>query len=122
MENIRLDTSIREREGLKILDAAGEIDIFTAPRFKSAVYDVISRGQKQLIINMEQVAYMDSSGFGALLSATKQLRPEGGKVNLVKCNRSISRMLRITRLDTIFGVYSSEEEAMDDVMQKAAVA
>jgi anti-sigma B factor antagonist len=111
---------MREREGLNVLDAVGEIDIFTTPAFKSAVYDVISRGQKQLIINMEQVAYMDSSGFGALLGATKQLRPAGGKVNLVKCNRPISRMLRITRLDTIFGVYSSEDEAMDDAKQKVS--
>ena len=118
MENIRLDTGIRQRDGLQVLDVTGEIDVYTAPRFKEAVNTIIASGQNHLIINMERVTYMDSSGFGTLLSATKRLRPEGGTVNLVKCNNPITRMLRITRLDTIFGTYTSEDEAVADAKSK----
>ncbi|MDO8682527.1 MAG: STAS domain-containing protein [Armatimonadota bacterium] len=118
MESIRLESSVRERDGLKVLDVTGEIDVYTAPKFKDAVNSIISTGQNHLIINMENVTYMDSSGFGTLLSATKRLRPEGGTVNLVKCNNPISRMLRITRLDTIFGTYPSEDEAIADIKKK----
>ena len=118
MESIRLDTSIRERDGFKILDVAGEIDVYTAPRFKDAVNSIIASGQSHLIVNMERVSYMDSSGFGTLLSATKRLRPEDGTVNLVKCNSPIDRMLRITRLNTIFGTFSSEDEALAEVKQR----
>jgi anti-sigma B factor antagonist len=118
LETIRLESSVRERDGLRILDVAGEIDVYTAPRFKEAVNGIIGSGQNHLIINMEKVSYMDSSGFGTLLSATKRLRPEGGTVNLVKCNSPITRMLRITRLNTIFGTYDSEEDALAEVKQK----
>lgn len=118
MENIRLDTGIRQRDGLQILDVSGEIDVYTAPRFKEVVNGVIASGQNHLIVNMENVTYMDSSGFGTLLSATKRLRPEGGTVNLVKCNNPITRMLRITRLDTIFGTFLSEDEAIAEVVKK----
>lgn len=115
MENIRLETSTQERNGLKILDVAGEIDVYTAPQFKEAVNQVINAGQSDLIINMEKVSYMDSSGFGTLLSATKRLRPEGGTVNLVACNSAIDRMLRITRLNTVFGTFQTIDEALEAI-------
>jgi anti-sigma B factor antagonist len=118
LETIRLDTSVRQRDEMQILDVVGEIDVYTAPQFKEAVNNVIASGQNHLVINMDRVTYMDSSGFGTLLSATKRLRPEGGTVNLVKCNSPITRMLRITRLDTIFGTYASEEDAIAEVRQK----
>jgi anti-sigma B factor antagonist len=112
LEGIRLETGFREVSGKKILDVSGEIDVYTAPQFKEAVNNVVSEGQLDLLINMAGVTYMDSSGFGALLSATKRLRPQGGTVNLIRCNSSIDRILRITRLNTIFAIYETTEEAI----------
>ena len=118
MEGIRLETSTREVDGFRLLDVAGEIDVYTAPQFKEAVNQIINSGQKDLIINMERVSYMDSSGFGTLLSATKRLRPEGGTVNLVACNSAIDRMLRITRLNTVFGTFQTVDEALGAVTKQ----
>ncbi len=115
MEIIRLETETREIDGFKVLDLTGEIDVYTAPQFKEAVNNILDSGQKHLIINLAGVRYMDSSGFGTLLSATKRLRPQGGTVNLVKCNSSIDRILRITKLNTIFGTYDSVEEAIEAI-------
>lgn len=112
MEGIRLETGMRDVDGTKILDVAGEIDVYTAPQFREAVNQVISGGQKHLIIDMGDVTYMDSSGFGTLLSATRRLRPQGGTINLVKCNTAIDRILRITRLNTVFATYESVEDAL----------
>lgn len=113
MEGIRLETDQRKVGGTTILDVVGEIDVYTAPQFKEAVNNVLANGQKHLIINMANVSYMDSSGFGTLLSATKKLRPVGGTVNLVKCNNAIDRILKITRLNTVFSVYDSVDEAVE---------
>ena len=115
MEGIRLETALRDVEGKKVLDVIGEIDVYTAPQFKEAVNAILGGGQKHLLINMAGVTYMDSSGFGTLLSATKRLRPQGGTVNLVKCSSAIDRILRITRLNTIFAVYDSIDEAISSV-------
>ena len=115
MEGIRLETTTREIEGNKVLDVAGEIDVYTAPQFKDAVNSILAAGQKHLLINMAKVTYMDSSGFGTLLSATKRLRPEGGTVNLVRCNSAIDRILKITRLNTIFETFDSVDEAVNSV-------
>lgn len=119
MESIRLNITPRKVNGFQVLDVIGEIDVYTAPRFKEALGEIIDSGQNDLIVNLEQVTYMDSSGFGTLLSATKRLRPAGGAVNLVACNSAIDRMLRITRLNTIFGIYGTVDEAMKAVVEKS---
>lgn len=112
MENARIETSLRHREELPVLDVVGEIDIYTTPQFKDAVSAAIEEGKPGIIINMSQVTYMDSSGFGTLLSATKRLRPISGALFLSNCNEAITRMLQITRLNTIFGIYDTEDEAV----------
>ena len=112
MEGIRLETQLKEIDGTKVLDVTGEIDVYTAPQFRDAVNTVINSGQKHLVVDMTNVTYMDSSGFGALLSATRRLRPQGGTVNLVKVSSAIDRILTITRLNTVFTTYSSVEDAL----------
>jgi anti-sigma B factor antagonist len=112
MENVRIETSLRHRDGVPVLDVIGEIDIYTTPQFKEAVSAAIDEGKPGIVINMTQVTYMDSSGFGTLLSATKRLRPVDGGLYLAGCNEAISRMLQITRLNTIFGIYATEEDAV----------
>ena len=111
MEGIRLETDIRNINGTRILDVAGEIDVYTATKFRESIETILNAGQKHVIINMANVNYMDSSGFGALLSATKKLKPIGGSVNLIKCSSAIDRILKITRLDTIFDTYDSVDDA-----------
>lgn len=117
LEGIRLETAFRDIDGNKVLDVMGEIDVYTAPQFKEAVNEIVDGGQKHLLINMAGVTYMDSSGFGTLLSATKRLKPKGGTVNLVKCNGAIDRILRITRLNQIFSTFDNLDEAMQAIKQ-----
>jgi len=112
MENIRIETDLRYVQNVPVLDIVGEIDIYTTPQFKEAVSGAIEKGASAIVINMKKVSYMDSSGFGTLLSATKKLRPLDGALFLCNCNEAITRMLQITRLDGIFGVCDSEEEAI----------
>lgn len=120
MENIRIETNLRYTNDIPVLDVAGEIDIYTTPQFKDAVNEAIKAGKQAVIINMNQVTYMDSSGFGTLLSATKRLRPINSSLLLAGCNDAITRMLQITRLNTIFGVYKTEQEAVSAVLTGAA--
>src|SRR5438132_2620743 len=112
---LRLHTHVRRDSPHPVLVVAGEIDVFTAPLFKQAVVNLVAEGHRHLFLDMREVSFMDSSGFGALLGATKRLRPEGGSLNLIACNKTIQRMLHLTRLDTIRGVHESEQEAMTAV-------
>jgi anti-sigma B factor antagonist len=120
MENLRIETNLRFLQDVPVLDVVGEIDIYTTPQFKDAVNKAIDEVGPAIVINMASVTYMDSSGFGTLLSATKRLRPMNGALYLVGCNEAITRMLQITRLNTIFGVYESESEAVAAAKEQLA--
>ncbi|HEY3297451.1 MAG TPA: STAS domain-containing protein [Armatimonadota bacterium] len=111
-ESARLQTSISDSSGVSVIRIAGEVDIYTAPDFKSTLDEAIIAGARDLVVDMAEVTYMDSSGFGTLLSATKRLKPEGGSISLAKCNDAIERMLRITRLDSIFGIFPQVDDAV----------
>ena len=112
----QLTTNVRPATGQAetyLVVADGEIDLSNVAEFKEAVSLAVEQTRSgHVIIDLTDVSYMDSSGFGTLLSATKKIRPAGGKVFLVGCNDVIARMLRITRLNTIFDLYASEEEAL----------
>lgn len=112
VENLRIKSHVRQDTPYPVLVVSGEIDVFTAPLFKQAVVNLVADGHRHLFIDVSGVSFMDSSGFGALLGATKRLRPEGGSLILIGCNKTIQRMLHLTRLDTILGLYETFAEAL----------
>ena len=111
-ESARLKTAVEEVSDVPVIKVSGEIDVHTAPNFKTALNKAINSGATDLIVDLSDVSYMDSGGFGALLGAVKRVKPEGGSINLVGCSEAIERMLKITRLDTIFGVQCKLEDAI----------
>ena|SRR5688500_12080378 len=112
---LRLGIDVQKLQGCPVLFVKGEIDIYTAPMFKQAVVGLVSDGNTDVVIDLSGVTFMDSSGFGTLLGATRRLRPAGGGLHLAGANTTIQRMLRLTRLDTIMQLYESAEEAVQAV-------
>ena len=109
---LRLGIDVQKVQGCPVLQVSGEIDIYTAPMFKQAVVGLVSDGNADVVIDLSGVTFMDSSGFGTLLGATRRLRPAGGGLHLAGANTTIQRMLRLTRLDTIMQLYDTPEEAV----------
>lgn len=112
MASARIQTEIRCTALCPILAVNGEIDVHTAPQFKQVVVGLITGGAQHLIIDLGGVGYMDSSGFSALLSATKRLRPDGGAVHLVGARPVIQKMLHLTRLDSLVELHPTVEDAV----------
>ncbi|MHB0912384.1 MAG: STAS domain-containing protein [Armatimonadota bacterium] len=111
-EPIKLDTEVTKSAETHIVKVQGEVDVYTAPELKAVLHQAIDVGAVTLVVDLSNVEYMDSSGFGTLLGATKRLRPDGGKISLAGCNKAITRMLQLTRLDSIFDMYESVDEAL----------
>ncbi len=112
VRSAKLKTSVEEVSGIPVLKVAGEIDLYTSPDFKSAIISIIDNGKKDIVIDLSEVGYMDSGGFGVLLGAVRRVKPLSGSINLVGCSENIRRILNITRLDTIFGLYPTVGEAV----------
>jgi anti-sigma B factor antagonist len=122
VENARLETNVRQSDVGPVLAVSGEIDVYTAPMFKQAVVGLVTDGTQHVFIDMNGVTYMDSSGFGALLGATKRLRPAGGALHLVGAKPTVERMLHLTRLDTVIEMHSTLDQAIAAARHGAKVA
>lgn len=112
VSSTRIETKVEEVSGVPVVRVAGEVDAFTTPSLRATMDSVIDAGARDLVVDLSGVSYMDSSGFGTLLGITKRVRPIGGKVYLLGCSDTILRLLRITRLDTVFELCTSLDEAI----------
>ncbi len=97
--------------GAYIVDLGGEIDVYTSPKVKDAITELIDQGHYFLVINLEKVRYIDSTGLGVLIGGLKRVREHGGSVNLVCTNPQIRKIFDITGLVKIFGIFEDEESA-----------
>ncbi len=108
-----IKVNVRETDGdCSIVELAGEIDVYTSPKVKDALGELIDRGVYNLVIDLEKVRYIDSTGLGVLIGGLKRVREHGGTVNLVCTNPQIKKIFDITGLVKIFGIYDSEGAAM----------
>jgi anti-sigma B factor antagonist len=111
LENIRLESEIVFVDDIEVLKLKGEIDVYTAPDLKAVVAGMLAEDIDHLIIDMAQVSYMDSSAFGVLLGALKTVKPRGGTVCLACCSATIEKILGLTKLNTVFAVHKTVQEA-----------
>jgi anti-sigma B factor antagonist len=101
-------------QAIGIVEAVGEVDLATIPAFKAALIEA-AEADEGLIIDLSRVIYMDSSGFGTLLEVNRALRPLGLPMFLVGANANISRMLEITRLNSLFSLGDSVADALSKI-------
>ena len=95
------------------VDIAGEVDVYTSPQLKQDLVSMAERGYKQVIVNLSQVEYLDSTGLGVLIGGLKRMREAGGNLSLVAPGMRILRIFEITGLNKIFDIYAPEAEAAD---------
>ncbi len=117
-----IKVNVREHDGKRpcsVVDLNGEIDVYTSPKVKETISDLIDEGHYALVINLENVRYIDSTGLGVLIGGLKRVREHSGAVNFVCTNPQIKKIFDITGLVKIFGIYDSEARACESLMSSA---
>jgi anti-sigma B factor antagonist len=100
------------QDGIEVIDVQGEIDMYTAPRLRELLIDLVSRGRYQLVVNLDMVGFLDSTGLGVLVGGLKRVRAHDGSLDLVCTQQRILRIFRITGLTEVFGIYETVDEAI----------
>jgi anti-sigma B factor antagonist len=100
------------REGVAVIALDGEVDVYTSPRLKQEMVDLLNRGQVHLVVDLNEVAYLDSTGLGVLIGGLKRAREREGDLRLICENMRILRIFEITGLTKIFEIDKDEEEAL----------
>jgi anti-sigma B factor antagonist len=90
-----------------VLTVDGELDISTAPRCGAQVIDLIGAGRHRLVVDMNAVTFIDSTGLGVLIGALKRLRGVDGELRLVATVDPVMRTIRVTGLHRVFELFTS---------------
>jgi anti-sigma B factor antagonist len=98
--------------GIEVIDVQGEIDMYTAPRLRELLIDLVSKGSYQLVVNLDEVGFLDSTGLGVLVGGLKRVRAHDGSLDLVCTQQRILKIVRITGLTKVFGIYQTVDQAI----------
>jgi anti-sigma B factor antagonist len=108
-----LDVQTRQTEkGVTVVVPSGRLDVAGAPSLKEAIGDAIKNGAPKLVIDMEGVSFVDSTGLGSVISALKQIRSSEGDLRLAAPNQQVRVVLELTTLDRVFPYFATVEEAL----------
>lgn len=103
--DLTLDTS--EVGGRTVVAVGGEIDVYTAPKLRDCVTELVADGVHHIVIDMEDVEFLDSTGLGVLVGGLKKVRAHDGSLELI-CNQDrLLKIFRITGLAKVFTIHAS---------------
>ena len=103
---------LEHREQIAICRLSGELDAATATEVVSLLDREIEGGANRLVLDLGRVAYIDSSGLGALVKVLKKARSVGGDVRLAGLEPDVRKVLELTRLDKIFEISRTADDAV----------
>ncbi len=107
----------RDVEDVTTLDIEGEIDLYNAPEIKDIINQLIEDQKYNVIINLEKVSYIDSSGIGALISSLSNLKKYQGGLKIINVYASVRKVFELTKLTSFFEIYDAESEAFASFKQ-----
>jgi anti-sigma B factor antagonist len=111
---VDLNLNHRTEDGRTIVEVEGEIDVYTAPKLRELLIDLVSQGNHRIIVDMTRVDFLDSTGLGVLVGGLKRVRSRDGSLRLVCGQERILKIFRITGLTKVFQIYTTIEEALND--------
>lgn len=103
-----------ERDGDNCtISLKGEVDVYTSPSFKERLVKTIDEGCSRIVVDLEGVDFIDSSGLGVLVSGLRRVKENGGSIRLICTREPILKVFRITGLDRVFPIFGSIDEARE---------
>jgi len=108
-----MKVATRQVDGITILDLSGRITLGEGSvTLRDAVHDVLAKGSKKILLNLENISYIDSSGIGELVSGFTSVRNAGGELKLLNLTKKVHDLLQITKLYTVFDIWDNEASAI----------
>ena len=107
-----LTLATNEVDGATIIAVGGEIDVYTAPKLRDKITELVAGGVYDLIVDMESVEFLDSTGLGVLVGGLKKVRAHDGSLELICTQDRLLKIFRITGLAKVFVIHDSADGAL----------
>jgi anti-sigma B factor antagonist len=108
---VDLDVETGSIGDASLLTLRGEIDVYTAPRLRQAIIDLVDAGATRIVVDMEKVDFLDSTGLGVLVGGLKRVRVKDGTLDIVTSQAKLLKIFDITGLNKVFSIHPSVEAA-----------
>jgi anti-sigma B factor antagonist len=107
-----LELEVGRKDDWRVLTVRGEVDVSTTPRVRAQLISLLSEGKPNVVVDLEGVGFLDSSGLGALVAALKLARSRSGELRIV-CDRqrSVRKVLEVTGLERVLDRFDTVEAA-----------
>jgi anti-sigma B factor antagonist len=108
-----LEVQTRQTDGgVTVVAPTGRLDVAGAPALKEAINGLTDNGRPRVVIDMEAVSFVDSTGLGSVIAALKQIRNRQGELRLAAPNQQVRVVLELTTLDRVFPYFATLEDAL----------
>lgn len=107
-----MEINRRESGEIVVFDINGEIDLYNAPEIKDKIKEEMNKNKVNIVINLDKVSYIDSSGIGVLISSLSNLKKVGGALKLINVYASVRKVFELTKLTSFFDIYDGEADAL----------
>lgn len=107
-----LGLDLTEQEGSAVLRVSGEVDVASAPRLRERIVAMVAEGHRRIVLDLDDVDFLDSTGLGVLVGALKRVRTHGGELHLVCTTPRILKVFEITGLTVVFPMHESVDAAV----------
>ena len=107
-----LTLATREVDGRAVVAVGGEIDVYTAPKLRDQITELVSGGSYNIVIDLEAVEFLDSTGLGVLVGGLKKVRAHDGSLELICSQERLLKIFRITGLAKVFVIHDSVDPSV----------
>src|SRR5512145_3157880 len=105
-----MDIELKDHGEHKVIQVSGEVDLYNVSELKKALFSITDGSYPSVVVDMQYVNYMDSSGIGALVAGQKKMKAHNGKFALMNIHDDVLNILKLATLDKFFTIYDSEDE------------
>src|SRR5262249_42783023 len=107
-----MNIDVTQSSGVAVVVPRGDLDMAAVPDVRSALTGLLDNGQSRLLIDLDDVTYIDSSGMGTIIAAMKQARAVGGDVRLCGLQEDVRTIFEITRVMQAMSIHPTRQEAL----------
>lgn len=106
-----LEVQTKSENGISIVEIEGEVDLYSSPELRNVLLNLTKSKTSAILIDLEKVKYMDSSGVATLVEALQQAKKYDGALKLGNLRDAVKDVFELSRLDKVFDIYETIEEA-----------
>ncbi|MEA1997496.1 MAG: STAS domain-containing protein [Gemmatimonadota bacterium] len=107
-----MQVKVRNEKNLAVISVNGDVDLYSSPEMRNAITDLSKKKVPLVVVNLAEVDYMDSSGVATLVEGLRLVSSYKGEFRIACLKPSVREVFELARLDKVFSIFDSEEEAV----------